>query len=178
VTCPMLLMCVRLDEHLLLGFVWPTQSIGVTLCTPPLTTLTTVQVWLATGTDLGGSLRIHASYCGIVGMQKPQTAECGIRPKPCATLRCAVTPIIAQVWLATGTDLGGSLRNPASYCGIVGMRNTVGLVPEARFNSQHLLDRALPYWRLQSVSGVLARTAADLALGLDAVVGQHPGDPV
>jgi hypothetical protein len=35
VTCPMLLMCVRLDEHLLLGFVWPTQSIGVTLCTPP-----------------------------------------------------------------------------------------------------------------------------------------------
>lgn len=83
-----------------------------------------------------------------------------------------------QVWLATGTDLGGSLRNPASYCGVVGMRNTVGLVPEARFNSQQLLDRSLPYWRLQSVSGVLARTAADLALGLDAVVGQHPGDPV
>jgi amidase len=87
-------------------------------------------------------------------------------------------PATSQVWLATGTDLGGSLRNPASYCGVVGMRNTVGLVPEARFNAQQLLDRALPYWRLQSVSGMLARSAADLALGLDAVVGQHPGDPV
>jgi Asp-tRNA(Asn)/Glu-tRNA(Gln) amidotransferase A subunit family amidase len=34
--------------------------------------------------------------------------------------------LLLQVWLATGTDFGGSLRNPASYCGVVGMRNTIG----------------------------------------------------
>jgi amidase len=83
-----------------------------------------------------------------------------------------------QVWLATGTDLGGSLRNPASYCGIVGMRCTAGLVPEGRPNVEQLQDKSLPFWRLQSVSGLMARSAADLALGLDAVVGQHPQDPL
>jgi Asp-tRNA(Asn)/Glu-tRNA(Gln) amidotransferase A subunit family amidase len=34
--------------------------------------------------------------------------------------------LLLQVWLATGTDFGGSLRNPASYCGVVGMRNSIG----------------------------------------------------
>ena len=82
------------------------------------------------------------------------------------------------MWLATGTDLGGSLRNPASYCGIVGMRNSVGLVPDGRVNAQQLQDRSLPLWRLQSVSGLMARSVADLALGLDAVVGTHPQDPL
>lgn len=83
-----------------------------------------------------------------------------------------------QVWLATGTDLGGSLRCPASYCGIVGMRNSTGLVPQGQQNPEALLDRTLPYWRLQHVSGLMARSAADLALGLDAVVGCHPEDPL
>jgi amidase len=85
-----------------------------------------------------------------------------------------------QVWLATGTDLGGSLRNPASFCGVVGMRNSVGLVPRACSDPspQQLQDRALPYWRLQSVNGMLARSAQDLALALDAAVtGCHADDP-
>lgn len=82
------------------------------------------------------------------------------------------------MWLATGTDLGGSLRNPASYCGIVGIRNTAGLVPQACVDAQLLQDKSLPYWRLQSVSGLMARSVEDLALGLDAVVGTHPQDPL
>lgn len=81
------------------------------------------------------------------------------------------------MWLATGTDLGGSLRNPASYCGVVGMRNTVGLVPQSA-PSALLLDETQPAWRLRSVSGLLARSVEDLALGLDAVAGTHPQDPL
>lgn len=83
-----------------------------------------------------------------------------------------------QVWLVTGTDLGGSLRNPAAYCGVVGMRCSAGLVPEGRPHAGQLQDRALPFWRLQSVSGLMARSAQDLALGLDAVVGHHQEDPL
>lgn len=82
-----------------------------------------------------------------------------------------------QVWLATGTDLGGSLRNPASFCGIVGMRNTVGLIPYAA-PAALLLDKAQPAWRLRSVSGLMARSVEDLALGFDAVVGVHAQDPL
>ena len=69
-----------------------------------------------------------------------------------------------QVWLGTGADLGGSLRIPASFCGIVGMRPSVGLVPQsfAGFNP------------LKTVSGPMARDVEDLALMLDAMCGQHP----
>ncbi|MBV9652966.1 MAG: amidase [Acetobacteraceae bacterium] len=64
-----------------------------------------------------------------------------------------------MVWLATGNDLGGSLRIPASYCGIVGMRPSVGRVP--RPESPLPFD---PLW----VEGPLGRCVADVALMLDA----------
>jgi amidase len=72
-------------------------------------------------------------------------------------------------WLAHGTDMGGSLRNPASFCGIVGMRPSIGRVahtPAAK------IDRNL------SVHGPMARNVEDLALLLDAMSGEHPGDPL
>lgn len=72
-------------------------------------------------------------------------------------------------WLAHGTDVGGSLRNPASFCGIVGMRPSIGRVahsPGAK------IDRTL------SVDGPMARNVSDLALMLDAMSGEHPGDPL
>jgi len=72
-------------------------------------------------------------------------------------------------WLAHGSDMGGSLRNPASFCGIVGMRPSIGRVahtPAAK------IDRNL------GVQGPMARNVEDLALMLDAMSGEHPADPL
>jgi len=72
-------------------------------------------------------------------------------------------------WLAHGSDMGGSLRNPASFCGVVGLRPSVGRVahtPAAK------IDRTL------GVQGPMARNVADLALLLDAMCGEHPADPL
>jgi amidase len=71
-------------------------------------------------------------------------------------------------WVAHGSDTGGSLRNPASFCGIVGMRPSIGRVasyPAAK------IDRTL------GVQGPMARNVEDLALLLDAMTGEHPADP-
>ncbi len=73
-----------------------------------------------------------------------------------------------EVWLATGTDLGGSLRTPASFCSVVGLRPSPGRVARSAAN---------PFDTL-SVAGPMARDVGDLALFLDAMVGVHPGDPL
>jgi amidase len=74
-----------------------------------------------------------------------------------------------QVWLAHGSDTGGSLRIPASFCGIVGLRPSPGRVA-------HQGPRTMPF-EVLSVDGPMARTVADLALMLDAMTGEHWGDP-
>ena len=75
----------------------------------------------------------------------------------------------AQVWLATGSDLGGSLRIPGSFCGVVGLRPSVGRVPQNYFGKGS--DKKP---RLRVVSGPMARNVPDLALFLDAMAHQHP----
>lgn len=75
----------------------------------------------------------------------------------------------AQAWLALGSDFGGSLRLPASFCGIVGLRPTPGCVP--RGPSSVPFDR---HW----VEGPMARSVADVALLLDALAGQDRRDPL
>ena len=71
-------------------------------------------------------------------------------------------------WLAHGSDMGGSLRNPASFCGIVGMRPSFGRVAHSpRFK----IDATL------GVQGPMARNVEDVALLLDAMSGEHPADP-
>lgn len=71
--------------------------------------------------------------------------------------------------LAQGTDLGGSLRIPASFCGVVGLRPSVGLVPT--YPSGYL-------WDTLQVTGPMARTAADVALMLQAIAGPSPYTPL
>ena len=81
----------------------------------------------------------------------------------------AVALATGQIWLGTGSDLGGSLRIPASYCGVVGLRPTPGRVAAG--------PRPLPFNHL-SVHGPMARNVGDLALMLDAQCGRHASDPL
>ena len=81
----------------------------------------------------------------------------------------AVALATGTAWLAHGSDMGGSLRNPASFCGIVGMRPSIGRVAHTpKFG----IDRTL------GVQGPMARNVEDLALLLDAMSGEHPADPL
>lgn len=81
----------------------------------------------------------------------------------------AVALATGMAWVAHGSDLGGSLRNPASFCGIVGMRPSPGRVAKDPGNK---VDDIL------GVEGPMARTVEDLALLLDAMCGEYPEDPV
>ncbi len=74
-----------------------------------------------------------------------------------------------QVSLATGSDLGGSLRTPASFCAVVGLRPSPGRVASG--------PRAFPFDTL-SVEGPMGRTVGDVALLLDAMAGAHLEDPL
>ena len=81
----------------------------------------------------------------------------------------AVALATGMAWLAHGSDMGGSLRNPASFCGIVGLRPSIGRVA----HTPHFkVDRTL------GVQGPMARDVEDLALLLDAMSGEHPADPL
>lgn len=72
-------------------------------------------------------------------------------------------------FLAQGSDFACSLRYPASFCGIVGLRPTPGLIPQG--------PSPVPYQTL-SVIGPLARSVADIGLGLDAMAGFDARDPL
>ncbi len=71
--------------------------------------------------------------------------------------------------IAQGSDLGGSLRIPAAFCGVVGFRTTPGLVP--------VYPRELA-WDSLSVTGPMARTVADTALMLSVVAGPDDRAPL
>ncbi len=72
-------------------------------------------------------------------------------------------------WLATGSDMAGSVRLPASFCSVVGLRPSPGRVAHG--------PRSLAFSMLD-VDGPIARNVVDAALMLDAMTGQHPEDPL
>ncbi len=78
-----------------------------------------------------------------------------------------------EVWLAQGSDLGGSLRIPGSFNGVVGLRPSPGRVARGLRN---------PYggsiFDTLAVDGPMARTVADCALFLDSLCGVHDEDPL
>jgi amidase len=78
-------------------------------------------------------------------------------------LACGMVPI------ADGSDTGGSLRNPAAFCNVVGLRTSPGRVP--------VWPREMA-WSALSVQGPMARTVADTALLLSAIAGPDPRSPI
>jgi amidase len=81
----------------------------------------------------------------------------------------AVALATGQAPICSGSDMGGSLRNPASFCGIVGFRPTPGLVPSE--------SRGLG-WSGLGVLGPMARTVPDVCLLLSAMVSDDGRDPL
>ena len=78
-------------------------------------------------------------------------------------LACGMVPV------ASGSDAGGSLRNPAAYCNVVGFRPSIGRVPNPKAGFG---------WSTLSTSGCLGRSVADLALSLSAIAGPDPNTPL
>ena len=80
----------------------------------------------------------------------------------------AVALATGMAWVAHGSDLGGSLRNPASFCGVVGMRPSPGRVAAS---VRAKIDGTL------GAEGPMARNVEDLALLFDAMLGEDRADP-
>jgi amidase len=78
-------------------------------------------------------------------------------------LACGMIPI------ADGGDMGGSLRNPASFCNVVGFRPSPGRVPTWP---------GFAGWFTLSVEGPMARTVEDIALMLSTIAGPDPRSPI
>ena len=75
-------------------------------------------------------------------------------------LACGMVPI------ADGSDMGGSLRNPAAFCNVVGLRPSPGRVPSPN------------EWSPFVVAGPMARSVSDVALLLSVMAGYDPGSPL
>ncbi len=78
-------------------------------------------------------------------------------------LACGLVPV------ASGSDTGGSLRNPAAFCNVVGFRPSAGRVPN---------PKASFGWSTLSTSGCLGRSVADLAYVLSTIAGPNPRAPL
>jgi amidase len=81
----------------------------------------------------------------------------------------AVALATGMLPIADGSDMGGSLRNPASFCSVVGLRPSPGRVP---------VWPSPTAWSTLSVDGPMARTTADVALLLSAMAGPDPRSPI
>jgi amidase len=81
----------------------------------------------------------------------------------------AVALAAGMLPLADGSDMGGSLRNPASFCNVVGMRPSIGRVPDSR---------PMGWFARLATPGPMARTVADAALLLSVQAGRCHNDPL
>ncbi|PYR51056.1 MAG: amidase [Acidobacteria bacterium] len=81
----------------------------------------------------------------------------------------AVALATGMLPIADGTDMGGSLRNPASFCNVVGLRPSPGRVPTWP---------AATAWSTLSVDGPMGRSVADVALMLSALAGPDARSPI
>jgi amidase len=112
--------------------------------------------------ELGAGSQTFNTIFGATRNPYDLTRTCGGSSGGAAVaLACGMLPI------ADGSDTGGSLRNPAAFCNVVGFRPSPGRVA-----------RESPSWSPLSVSGPMARTVADVALFLSAIAGHDPRSPL
>ena len=81
----------------------------------------------------------------------------------------AVALATGMLPLADGSDMGGSLRNPASFCNVVGFRPSMGRVPN---------NRGFGWFARLGITGPMARTVADTALLFSVQAGPDANDPI
>jgi amidase len=112
--------------------------------------------------EFGAGSQTFNSVFGATRNPYDVTKTCGGSSGGAAVaLACGMVPI------ADGSDTGGSLRNPAAFCNVVGIRPSPGRVPGGSGT-----------WSPLSVSGPMARSVADAALFLSALAGNDPGSPL
>ncbi len=110
-----------------------------------------------------GSHTFNTVFGTTVNPYDPTRSAGGSSGGAAAALASGMVP------LADGTDMGGSLRNPASFNNVVGLRPGLGRVPEWPVPNQ---------WEATGVSGPMARTVPDLALLLSVIAGPTPRVPL
>jgi amidase len=110
-----------------------------------------------------GANTVNALFGATRNPWNPALSPAGSSGGSAAAVATGMVPI------AQGTDFGCSIRIPAAFCGIVGIRPTPGLTP----------NYPMPLaWDFGQVHGPLARTAEDAALVLDALIGFSPLSPI
>jgi amidase len=117
------------------------------------------------------ALRVHTTS-SLHGLTRnpwhPDRTAGGSSGGEAAALASGMSPI------GLGNDIGGSLRNPATACGIASIRPSAGRVPDAGYVPVE--DRLMAV-QLMNVQGPMARRVADVRLGLRVLMGAHPRDP-
>lgn len=132
-----------------------------------------VQKLKAAGAILLGKLNMHEIALGVT-TNNPHFGACrnpwGVDRSPGGSSGGSAAALAAHLCMgALGSDTGGSIRIPASLCGVVGLKPTYGRVS---------LRGVIPLsWSLDH-AGPLARTARDVALLLQVIAGYDPSDPV
>ena len=113
--------------------------------------------------EFGAGANTRNAVWGATGNPfDPAKSAAGSSGGSAVALACGMVP------LATGSDTGGSLRNPAAFCGVVGFRPSPGVVPS---------ERRVQGWIPLATGGPMARTVADAALMLSAMAGGDERDP-
>ena len=114
--------------------------------------------------EFGAGANTRNSVYGVTGNPFDPSKSCaGSSGGSAVALATGMVPI------CQGSDTGGSLRNPAAFCGIVGFRPTPGLVPT---------ERRVHGWSGLPVVGPMGRTVADTALLLSGMIGDDACDPL
>jgi Asp-tRNA(Asn)/Glu-tRNA(Gln) amidotransferase A subunit family amidase len=114
--------------------------------------------------EWGAGANTRNAVFGVTANQfDPSKSAAGSSGGSAVALACGMVPI------CTGSDTGGSLRNPAAFNGIVGFRPTPGLVAN---------EKRVHGWSTLPVAGPMARTVADVCMLLSAMVSDDAADPL